>query len=55
VNPPEAEAPPPDDPNVITFGPGVHEVTGLSVGNDKTVYVAAGAVVKGTADGRGPV
>ena len=55
ANPPEAPAPRPDDPNVIYFGPGVHEVAGLTVGSGKTVYVAAGAVVKGTADRRGPV
>jgi hypothetical protein len=55
ANPPEAPAPRPDDPNVIYFGPGIHEVAGVKVGSGKTVYVAAGAVVKGTADGRGPV
>ena len=55
ANPPEAQAPRPDDPNVIYFGPGVHEVAGVTVGNGKTVYVAAGAVVKGTGDRRGPV
>lgn len=55
ANPPEAAAPQPDDPNVIYFGPGVHEVSGLRVGNGKTVYLAPGAVVKGTAAGRGPV
>jgi hypothetical protein len=55
ANPPEVEAPRPDDPNVIYFGPGVHEVAGVTVGSGKTVYVAAGAVVKGTGDRRGPV
>ncbi|MBN2132745.1 MAG: hypothetical protein JW741_24810, partial [Sedimentisphaerales bacterium] len=55
ANPPEAPAPRPDDPNVIYFGPGVHEVDGVKVGSGKTVYVAAGAVVKGTAEGRDPV
>jgi hypothetical protein len=55
ANPPEAPAPRPDDPNVIYFGPGVHEVAGVTVGSGKTVYVAAGAVVKGTAEGRRPV
>lgn len=55
ANPPEAEAPRPDDPNVVYFGPGIHKVAGVTVGSGKTVYVAAGAVVKGTADGRGPV
>ena len=55
ANPPEAPAPRPDDPNVIYFGPGVHEVAGVTVGSGKTVYVAAGAVVKGTGDRRAPV
>jgi hypothetical protein len=55
ANPPEATAPRPDDPNVIYFGPGVHEVSGLKVGDGKTVYLAPGAVVKGTAGGRDPV
>ncbi len=55
ANPPEAPAPRPDDPNVIYFGPGVHEVADVRVGSGKTVYVAAGAVVKGTGDRRGPV
>ncbi|OHB65723.1 MAG: endo-polygalacturonase [Planctomycetes bacterium RBG_13_62_9] len=55
ANPPEAPAPRPDDPNVIYFGPGVHEVAGITVGSGKTVYVAAGAVVKGTPGRRSPV
>lgn len=55
ANPPEAPAPRPDDPNVIYFGPGVHEVNDVTVGSDTTVYVAAGAIVKGTGDRRGPV
>jgi hypothetical protein len=55
ANPPEAEAPRRNDPNVIYFGPGVHRIEGLKVGDGKTVYLAAGAVVKGTASGRGPV
>ncbi len=55
ANPPETQVPRADDPNVIYFGPGVHEVAGVTVGSGKTVYVAAGAVVKGTADRRSPV
>jgi len=55
ANPPEVQVPRPDDPNVIYFGPGVHEVASMTVGSGKTVYVAAGAVVKGTGDRRGPV
>lgn len=55
ANPPEARAPRPDDPNVIYFGPGIHEVAGVTVGSGQTVYIAAGAVVKGAGDRRGPV
>jgi hypothetical protein len=55
ANPPETAAPRPDDPNVIYFGPGVHEISGLRVGDGKTVYLAPGAIVKGTAAGHGPV
>jgi hypothetical protein len=55
ANPAEAAAPRPDDPNVIYFGPGVHRTRGLVVGDNKTIYLAAGAVVKGTAEGHGPV
>ncbi|MGA2258738.1 MAG: glycosyl hydrolase family 28 protein, partial [Thermoguttaceae bacterium] len=55
ANPPEADAPRPDDPNVVYFGPGVHRIGNLKVGDNKTVYLAPGAVVKGTADGHGPV
>jgi hypothetical protein len=55
ANPPEAATPRPDDRNVIYFGPGVHEVSGLKVGDGKTVYLAPGAIIKGTAGGHGPV
>jgi len=44
---PEADVPKPGDPDVIYFGPGIHEVSHLVVGNNQTVYVAGGAVVRG--------
>ena len=40
INPPEVNAPRPDDPNVIYFGPGIHEITHLVVGDNKTLYIA---------------
>ena len=46
-NPPETDAPRPDDPNVIYYGPGIHEVGSLIVPSGKTVYVAGGAIVRG--------
>jgi len=46
VNPLEADAPKADDPNVIYFGPGIHEITHLVVGDNKTVYLAGGAIVR---------
>ncbi len=47
ANPPEIDAPRPGDPNVVYFGPGIHEVSHLVVSNNQTVYVAGGAVVRG--------
>lgn len=47
ANPPEAEPPRQDDPNVIYFGPGIHEVTHLEVGSGQTLYIAGGAIVRG--------
>jgi hypothetical protein len=47
ANPPEPDAPRAGDPNVVYFGPGIHEVSHLVVSNNQTVYVAGGAVVRG--------
>ncbi len=52
ANPLELIVPDPNDPNVIYFGPGIHEI-GISGGPmqnipaGKTVYLAGGAYVKG--------
>lgn len=46
-NPPERDVPRADDPNVIFYGPGIHEVGSLTVPSGKTVYVAGGAIVRG--------
>lgn len=46
ANPPEEDVPAPTDPNVIYFGPGIHEISHLVVTNNQTVYVAGGAVVR---------
>lgn len=47
ANPPEKNAPKAGDRNVVYFGPGIHEITHLAVGDNQTVYVAGGAVVRG--------
>ena len=48
VNPEETDIPDPNDPNVIYFGPGIHEITTMTIGDNKTVYIAGGAIVRGT-------
>ena len=47
ANPPETDVPKPGDPNVLSFGPGIHEISHVVVTNGQTVYVAGGAVVRG--------
>jgi hypothetical protein len=46
INPPEIGAPQPDDPNIIYFGPGIHEISHIVVGDNMTVYIAGGAVIR---------
>ncbi|HEY1685046.1 MAG TPA: glycosyl hydrolase family 28 protein [Tepidisphaeraceae bacterium] len=55
VNPIEKDVPKQGDPNVIYFGPGVHEIESMTVTSGKTVYLAPGAMVYGKAlgDGKG--
>jgi hypothetical protein len=55
ANPWEMDAPTKADANTIYFGPGTHEVTNtIRVGSGQTLYLAGGAVLRGT--GRnGPV
>lgn len=48
ANPPETDAPRPGDADVMYYGPGIHEVDGVRVPSGKTVYIAGGAVVRGT-------
>jgi polygalacturonase len=56
ANPVERDVPRADDPNVIYFGPGIHEVReGVKVGSGKTVYIASGAVVRGVGSTGGPI
>lgn len=53
VNPEETDIPDPNDPNVIYFGPGIHEITSIPVGDNQTVYIAGGAIVRGVPDENG--
>ena len=49
---PETESPDPQDPNVIYFGPGEHEVEQIRPLSGQTVYIAAGAAVYSTIQAR---
>jgi len=55
ARPVETDAPPPDDPDVIYYGPGVHTTTTgeLVVPSGKTVYLAGGAVLKASVNFKG--
>ncbi len=48
VNPLEENVPDADDPNVLYFGPGVHNPPGgrIELTDDQTLYLAPGAIVK---------
>lgn len=46
ANPFEENIPDPDEPNVIFFGPGVHDITNVTVGDNMVVYVAGGAYLR---------
>jgi polygalacturonase len=48
ANPIETDVPAKDDPNVLYFGPGIHEVAGdiIRPKAGQTVYLAGGAIVK---------
>ncbi|WP_347840823.1 glycosyl hydrolase family 28 protein [uncultured Draconibacterium sp.] len=46
ANPFENNIPNPNDPNVKYFGPGIHDLTSLNVGDNTTVYLAGGAYIR---------
>ncbi len=46
ANPFELNVPSPDDPNVVYFGPGIHNVTNITVGDNATIYIAGGAYIR---------
>ena len=43
---PETNVPKKGDPNIIYFGPGVHEIETLKIASGQTVYIDGGAVLK---------
>lgn len=51
MTPPETEFPNVNDPNVLYFGPGVHETGVINLKSNQTVYIASGAVVIGRIQG----
>ena len=50
ANPFEEDVPNADDPDVVFFGPGLHELTNLTVGDNTTIYIAGGAYIRGGSD-----
>src|ERR1035437_9617906 len=53
TNPPETNAPNPKDPNVIYFGPGIHQASLIKLASHQTLYLAGGSVVKGAIESHG--
>jgi len=52
ADPPEVGAPKEGDPYVLYFGPGVHRPGKIQLHSGQTIYVAGGAVVYATIEGR---
>jgi hypothetical protein len=50
ANPLQIHIPRADDPNVVFFGPGIHQLTHLDIGDNKTVYLAGGAIIRAVID-----
>ena len=43
---PETDVPDPRDPNVISFGPGSHDISTLKLKSNQTLYLAGGAILR---------
>jgi hypothetical protein len=46
ANPTERDAPKQDDPNVLYFGPGVHDLGPTRLKNNQTLYLGGGAIIR---------
>ncbi len=53
TNPPEKNVPNPGDPNVIYFGPGIHQAGLIRLASHQTLYLAGGSVVEGAIESNG--
>lgn len=53
ANPIEVNPPKKGDPGVRYFGPGIHEVDEIKLGDNETLYIAGGAIVKGGISAKG--
>lgn len=53
VTPAETDVPSPSDPDVLYYGPGVHDAGVIRPTSGQTVYLAPGALVRGRIDGDG--
>jgi hypothetical protein len=51
-NPMEEAPPNPDDPGVLYFGPGIHDIGKVDLEAGQTVYISGGAVVYGAFEAR---
>jgi len=54
VGAPERDIPDPDDPNVLYYGPGLHDTDSVSLKSGQTLYLAGGAVLFHRPKHRGP-
>ncbi len=53
TNSPERNVPNPGDPNVVYFGPGIHQAGLIKLTSHQTLYLAGGSVVEGAIESHG--
>lgn len=52
ADPPEQDAVSPEDPNVLYFGPGIHERGVITLTSNQTLYLDEGAVLYATVEAK---